>query len=347
MIYEASAFSNGLTLGLSRCPDCHVHFARPRLRSHNRHAGEASFEKVYHKYHEAAEVGRTHKDRNYRRYLRLAEKHLAARGRCPPYSVLEIGSHCGFFLRYAKERGWTAKGVEPAPSHVRFAREVNGIDSIHQGYYGPDCFSTERFDLIAMFDVLEHISEPVEVLSTVWRHLREGGLAICKVPHVGFYLAWHRKVATLGRLGILPRYPTRLKEPSEEDRVSKLAGFFDLFEHVVHYDEEAVRVVFGNAGLYVYTGATGAAHEPSPRSAESTALICSWSGPTHAPNGSKAWPLDAWSDCPCLLGPLRVWEGRPYTSITVTVTILRKKLATWTLARFRNQGPSRSTPRMR
>ena len=163
--------------------------------------------------------------------------------------MLEIGSHCGFFLRYAKEQGWTAKGVEPAPSCVRFAREVNGIDSIHQGYYGPDCFSGERFDVVAMFDVLEHISEPVEVLSTAWRHLREGGLAICKVPHVGFYLAWHRKVTTLGRLGILPRYPTRLKEPREEDRVSKLAGFFDLFEHVVHYDEEAVRVVFGNAGF--------------------------------------------------------------------------------------------------
>jgi hypothetical protein len=72
---------------------------------------------------------------------------------------------------------------------------------------------------------------------------------LCKVPHVQFYLGFRRLVDALGRLSILPAYPTFSSEPPLDKRCSEIPPFFDLFEHVVHYDEDAVKAVFGRAGF--------------------------------------------------------------------------------------------------
>jgi SAM-dependent methyltransferase len=249
LFFESSTHSAGQVLGLSRCPFCSLYFTRPRLVDHNVSTRHSLYEAIVEKYGEYARSGRFHKNPNYRYYLEHAEELLERHGRTRPFSVLDIGSHCGFFLRFAAGRGWRVQGIEPAPPLVRFAREVNGVERIEEGFFGPNSYPGERFDLVTMFDVLEHIPQPVELLASVRDKLQAGGLVIAKVPHVRFYLRWRTPVAWLGKLGALPRYATFPTEPPSSQRVSPVPGFFDLFEHVVHYDANGVATVFGRAGF--------------------------------------------------------------------------------------------------
>ena len=249
MIYEASVHSGGEIVGLSRCPDCLTYFTRPRLVDHNVDPRVASYEYIVEKYGGFARENRFHKNGNYRLYLSLAKAHLNRSDRDAPYSVLDIGSHCGFFVRYASENGWNAFGVEPAPPPVRFAREMNGVETLEEGFFDEGTHRSMSFDLVTMFDVLEHVPDPVPLLQKVRARLTSGGLVLCKVPHVRFYLGFRRTVEALSAAGLLPSFPTFTSEPPPESRSSEVPPFFDLFEHVVHYDENAVRAVFGRAGF--------------------------------------------------------------------------------------------------
>jgi len=249
LFFEASTHSVGQVVGLSRCPSCSLHFTRPRLVDHNVSTRLASFDEIIRKYGEDARSGRFHKNPNYRYYLDQAERLLERHGRSRPFSVLDIGSHCGFFLRYAAERGWRVQGIEPGPTLVRFARERNGVQRIEEGFFGRESYPGEKFDLVTMFDVLEHIPQPVSLLTAVRGKLQDGGLFLAKVPHVRFYLRWQAPVAWLGKVRALPRYATFATEPPATHRESSEPGFFDLFEHVVHYDAAGVAAVFGRAGF--------------------------------------------------------------------------------------------------
>ena len=247
LVYETSVYSEGFTVGLSRCPRCDVYFTRPRLARHNVRTREAEYEQIKRKYESEARSGRFHKNQNYRYYLGLAESHLRQRGAATPYRVLDIGSHCGFFVRFARELGWDARGIEPAGPMVRFAREINGLETIEQGLFDERSCEGESFHLITMFDVLEHIPDPVKLLRAVRNRLVPGGLVLCKVPHIRFYVAWRRFVMALSAIGVLPRYPTYLAEPPAEAKTSTVPPLFDLFEHVVHYDDAAVARIFRQA----------------------------------------------------------------------------------------------------
>jgi SAM-dependent methyltransferase len=223
------------------------------LVDHNVDPRVAAYDYIVDKYGGEARENNFHKNRNYRYYLRLAEAHMREMGRSQPYTILDIGSHCGFFLRFATENGWKAYGIEPAAPMVRFAREMNRVQHIEEGFFDTNSYSGQRFDLVTMFDVLEHIADPVGLLQPVRERLADGGLVLCKVPHVGFYLSWRATVDRLGKLGVLPPFPTFLSEPPEDARSSQLPGFFDLFEHVVHYDDNAVEAVFRRAGFQNWT----------------------------------------------------------------------------------------------
>jgi SAM-dependent methyltransferase len=249
LVYEASVHSSGEVIGLSRCPDCLLYFTRPRLVDHNVDPRVTSYEYVVAKYGAEARSNRFHKNGNYRLYLGLAASRLKKVGAEGPYSVLDIGSHCGFFVRFASENGWKAYGVEPAPPMVRFARELNRVTTLEEGFFDERAHPGRKFHLVTMFDVLEHIPDPVALLSKVRARLEPGGLILCKVPHVRFYLGFRRTVLTLGSLGLLPKFPTFLSEPPSELRASEVPPFFDLFEHVVHYDENGVRAVLPRAGF--------------------------------------------------------------------------------------------------
>ncbi|HIJ85298.1 MAG: hypothetical protein HW380_3737 [Magnetococcales bacterium] len=95
-----------------------------------------------------------------------------------PGTMLEIGAYCGFFGREAKLRGWDYVGVEPSHWSVAYARESLKLDvrcgTLKQNYdelSGP-------YDVIVLWDVLEHIRDPMDLLVDVRRLLKDSGVLV-------------------------------------------------------------------------------------------------------------------------------------------------------------------------
>ena len=96
-------------------------------------------------------------------------------------SLLDVGSGSGTFLIAAAEAGFVVQGIETSQIAAAVAQRlgvptyVGEIES-----YNPE----KRFSAITMFDVLEHLLDPVAVLKRLRLMLRPGGQLILSVPNV-------------------------------------------------------------------------------------------------------------------------------------------------------------------
>jgi len=95
--------------------------------------------------------------------------------------ILEIGFGNGYFLNFANEQGSMIEGIEIVPELVKRANNMgfksyNSIEDIHKN---------NKYDLIVMFDVLEHIpqEEVVSFLNLLNEHLFDGGSIILRTPN--------------------------------------------------------------------------------------------------------------------------------------------------------------------
>ena len=95
-------------------------------------------------------------------------------------SILDLGCGAGWFLSYLKERGVKARGLEVNPMVVRFC-EGRGLD-VRDSRLAEE--PDGAYDVITMFDVLEHLHDPIEVLSTARRKLTTGGFVVGYTPNI-------------------------------------------------------------------------------------------------------------------------------------------------------------------
>lgn len=113
---------------------------------------------------------------------RYFSKELTTIGASQLASVLEIGFGNGSFLEYARRRHIRAVGVEQNRHLVQQARAL-GFEAHVSGESldGPD----QGFDLVAAFDVMEHIPEEAQVswLSGLREQLAPGGLILLRFPN--------------------------------------------------------------------------------------------------------------------------------------------------------------------
>ena len=96
-------------------------------------------------------------------------------------TVLDIGSASGFFLEAASEAGWEAIGLELTESAVNFSRS-RGND-VRQSTLENANFQEKSFTAVTMFDVLEHLPDPVSTLKTIHNLLEDDGLVYIYVPN--------------------------------------------------------------------------------------------------------------------------------------------------------------------
>ena len=77
--------------------------------------------------------------------------------------------------------GWEACGVEPAAGVAETARRVQGL-TVHTGDLASTRYPNATFDAVTLWDVLEHLHEPLDVLVEVRHVLKEDGLLIMRTP---------------------------------------------------------------------------------------------------------------------------------------------------------------------
>jgi 2-polyprenyl-3-methyl-5-hydroxy-6-metoxy-1,4-benzoquinol methylase len=177
--------ANEFGIAISRCDSCGVVYTRTPLRDSRAHytVSRAEFLSKYEAvFHGTANHPR---DTNYDEILEVLEE------LSPAGDLLDVGTHCGFFLRRAKARGWRTTGIEPSPTSSALAREWFELD-VKTGFLQDAGLPAYSFDAITMLDVLEHVRDPRSLLREVARVLRPGGHVLIKVPNLSYVLGKHR-----------------------------------------------------------------------------------------------------------------------------------------------------------
>ena len=99
-------------------------------------------------------------------------------GALPPGRVLDVGCQKGEFLYVMKQRGWDVTGVEFSSTPPN----VFGLP-IHYAELKDAPLAPGSFDLITLWAVLEHVHDPIAVLTQVTKLLRPAGRAFVLVPN--------------------------------------------------------------------------------------------------------------------------------------------------------------------
>lgn len=126
----------------------------------------------------------TERDRAiYARELRAVRKTMSV----DIQNVLEIGFGQGSFMAYCREQGWQATGTEASEPLVKAAVEAGFIVKLASD---ANNFPDVAFDLIAGFDVIEHIpqSEMLPFLTLLRQKLKPGGTILLRFPNADSWL---------------------------------------------------------------------------------------------------------------------------------------------------------------
>jgi 2-polyprenyl-3-methyl-5-hydroxy-6-metoxy-1,4-benzoquinol methylase len=90
--------------------------------------------------------------------------------------LLDVGCSSGAFLNTAVQLGFRAEGVEPAPKAAATAQAA-GLN-VRQGLLQEAGYADGQFDAITLFEVIEHLQQPLELLQECRRILRPGGILL-------------------------------------------------------------------------------------------------------------------------------------------------------------------------
>ena len=169
------------------------------------------------------------------RHLQIVER-FARRGR-----LLDVGCASGVFLSLAAEAGWEATGVEPSETLSQQAADaLAGRGAIYGTILEEASLPPAHYDAVTLWDVLEHVPDPLAMLRQCSALLKPGGLLFLNVPDLDSLQA-----RLLGR-----RWPLLLAEhlnyfnrPSLR-RCAAAAGL-----EAVHFDR---RRAFFSAGYVCY-----------------------------------------------------------------------------------------------
>ncbi|MEY4748047.1 MAG: hypothetical protein RIQ60_261 [Pseudomonadota bacterium] len=108
--------------------------------------------------------------------------------------LLDVGCAAGFFLVEAQARYGEVCGVELSEFSSRFARERFGLQ-VHTGTLQDAAYPGGHFDLVTLWDVIEHVADPAAVLAEVARVLAPGGKVVLTTGDIGSAYAQARGAA--------------------------------------------------------------------------------------------------------------------------------------------------------
>jgi SAM-dependent methyltransferase len=210
-LYGAAAGVRG-TQRLVVCDGCSLLYENPRYPADVIVEGYAQSNDAGHDSQHAMRV----------RTFLMALRRLAPFLPTPGARVLDIGTAGGAFLEAAETFGYDAHGMEPSHYLVEKGR-ARGL-KIEQGVIDDHTFPSTSFDMVALWDVLEHVCEPREALVKVAKLLKPNGIVLINFPDIDTWQA-------------------------------QLAGkyyWWILSVHLQHFSPATIRTVCKHAGLSAF-----------------------------------------------------------------------------------------------
>ena len=134
-------------------------------------------------------------------------------------SILDVGAGTGDFLKVCKKGGWKITGIEPSEKAREFAKSKNLVlqKDISQ-------IKDEKFDVITLWHVLEHIPNLMEYIKQLKKLLKPNGTLIIAVPNYKSYDAIYYK---------------------------EYWAAFDVPRHLWHFSKKAISEIFSHVEMKV------------------------------------------------------------------------------------------------
>ncbi len=130
-------------------------------------------------------------------WFRRLDRQYAVHKRCsqvirragPAGRLLDVGCATGIFLNGMRQRGWHVEGLEPSPHAAAYARQRFGLE-VREQSLEESGFPDEQFDVLTLWDVLEHVPDPAIAIAEAARILRPGGWLVLSLPNPA---SWERR----------------------------------------------------------------------------------------------------------------------------------------------------------
>ena len=124
----------------------------------------------------------------------LIEQYKKIYGR-PPRSILDVGAGSGHFVHSCRQLGLVCEGIEISDLGRTFAKEYFDIDLIDQDF--TKVANQYEYDIVTFWGVIEHVTQPVEMLKTATNSLGNEGMIVADVPRWNcFSTAVHQALPT-------------------------------------------------------------------------------------------------------------------------------------------------------
>src|SRR5262245_7784475 len=207
----------GGTYRLRRCRDCDLVYLTPRL-------DDATLATLYgEEFYFPRDSTFSAVAATVQALIQDARRHVVEK-RARIGRLLDIGSGDGAFVHHMASHGWDATGLDfsPAASELATRRGLRG--RYLMGSLADHDLPLRSFDAVTMWQVLEHIGEPVAMMRRVHALLRPGGLLVASVPNIDGLTASLTRERWWG---------------------------LDVPRHLVHYTPPTLRRVLEEAGLHV------------------------------------------------------------------------------------------------
>jgi 2-polyprenyl-3-methyl-5-hydroxy-6-metoxy-1,4-benzoquinol methylase len=98
-------------------------------------------------------------------------------------SLLDVGCGDGQLLSTAGDEGWEATGIDLSPHAVRLSR-ARGLRASKTDFFD-ESIDSQRFDVIVMSELLEHVPGPQRFMQRAEALLEEGGVLYLTTPNFG------------------------------------------------------------------------------------------------------------------------------------------------------------------
>jgi len=232
--HELAEYS-GRTLELMRCARCG--FGQPAALPTLPRYFDRMYDQRWDETWVAQEFDADYKDFIFRSILRELGRRAGSGGR----RLLDVGAHAGRFLHLARRAGWDAEGIELNPRTAAYAASRTGL-RVHQMNAQALADRGRRYDAVVLTDVLEHIPEPVDLLTTLASLTSLGGVIAVKVPCGPSQVVKERVLAAIS---------------------SHRVTLADNLVHVNHFSPRSLKLALERAGCSAVVKAAAPELQPS------------------------------------------------------------------------------------
>ena len=161
-----------------RCLNCGLIYLNPRPTMNEISYYYPDVYEAFSEINTATVPEKSHIARSLKKQMGIIEAYTTKPGK-----LLDVGCAKGNFLIFAKTQGWQVTGIEPHAPSAFVAREKYGLNVL-TGTLEPTTFPSCTFDVITLWDVLEHLPNPKTTLRTAKKILRPDGIIVFSIPNL-------------------------------------------------------------------------------------------------------------------------------------------------------------------